>query len=381
MSGLRVLEAITPSRIGGAEVFVTELCASFAELGAHVEVFCPAGRPFADYAKTRGIEPIAWRTFGKLDPLTVIRLARLMKRRRIDVIHTHLSTASLLGAFAAKLARRRSVAHVHGLNTATCFRYSDLVIAVSECAKAHLVSQGIKDTRVRVVHNGVDVVRFAPTGAREAKIKLGTTIPPGIIPGGIDPDQPLVGVFGRLSSEKGQRVAVEAMFLIVKEHPHARLALVGEGDDREELETSADALGLQGEVCFGRLSAPKHASPRVVFTGFVQDVREMMSACDIVVVPSSRGEGFGLAAVEAMALARPVVASAQGGLPEIVVPGETGLLVPPNDPKALADAVSDLLGKPDLAREMGAKGRARVEQHFALGQQMRKLLDILDLRP
>ena len=366
MSGLRVLEAITPSRIGGAEVFVTELCASFAELGAHVEVFCPAGRPFADYAKTRGIEPIAWRTFGKLDPLTVIRLARLMKRRRIDVIHTHLSTASLLGAFAAKLARRRSVAHVHGLNTATCFRYSDLVIAVSECAKAHLVSQGIKDTRVRVVHNGVDVVRFAPTGAREAKIKLGTTIPPGIIPGGIDPDQPLVGVFGRLSSEKGQRVAVEAMFLIVKEHPHARLALVGEGDDRRELETSAEALGIRGSV---------------VFTGFVQDVREMMSACDIVLVPSSRGEGFGLAAVEAMALQRPVIASAQGGLPEIVVPGETGLLVPPNDPKALADAVSDLLGKPDLAREMGAKGRARVEQHFALGQQMRKLLDILDLRP
>ena len=105
MSGLRVLEAITPSRIGGAEVFVTDLFASFAELGAHMEVFCPAGRPFVDYAKARGISPITWNTFGKFDPITVIRLARLMRRDRIDVIHTHLSTASLLGAFAAKLAR------------------------------------------------------------------------------------------------------------------------------------------------------------------------------------------------------------------------------------------------------------------------------------
>jgi len=351
---VRILEAITPSRIGGAEVFVTELHRSFSEIGAHVEVFCPAGRPFVGYAKARGIEPITWRTFGKFDPLTVIRLARLMKRRRMDVIHTHLSTASLLGAFAAKLARRRSVAHVHGLNTATCFRYSDAVVAVSEKVKSHLVGQGLDERRVHVVHNGVDLVRFQPMPARDAKIKLG-----------YDPDEPLLGVFGRLSSEKGQRVAVEAMFLVAKDYPDARLALVGEGDDRKDLETFAEALGIRGNV---------------VFTGFVQDVREMMSACDIVLVPSSRGEGFGLAAVEAMALARPVIASEQGGLPEIVASGETGLLVPPNDPQALAEATCRLLADPVLAAQMGARGRKRVEARFALGEQMRKVLDILECR-
>ena len=365
MSALRVLEAITPSRIGGAEVFVTELFSSFSELGAHVEVFCPEGRPFVEYARARGISPITWKTHGKFDPLTVIRLARLMKRDRIDVIHTHLSTASLLGAFAAKLARRRSVAHVHGLNTATCFRYSDTIIAVSEKVKAHLMVQGIDAKKIRVVHNGVDLVRFQPIDAREAKIGLG-----------YDPDEPLLGVFGRLSSEKGQRVAVEAMFLIVKDPsttlPHkgrgfadARLALVGEGRDREDLTATAEALGISGSVSF---------------TGFMQDVREMMSACDVVIVPSSRGEGFGLVAVEAMALQRPVVASAQGGLPEIVIPGETGLLVPPNDPQALADAVEKLLDDTELARSLGVKGRARVEERFALGEQMRKVLSILDFR-
>ncbi len=366
MSEIRVLEAITPSRIGGAEVFVTELFSSLSEMGAHVEVFCPAGRPFVDYAEARGIHPITWKTHGKFDPLTVIRLARLMKRHRIDVIHTHLSTASLLGAFAAKLAGKRSVAHVHGLNTATCFKYSDLIIAVSEKVKEHLVAQGIRENKIRVVHNGVNLLRFQPTDTREAKAKLG-----------YDPDEPLLGVFGRLSSEKGQRTAVEAMFLIAKGNPSpslshgergfedAHLAIVGDGKDRSDLEASVDALGIRESV---------------TFIGFMQDVREMMSACDVVIVPSSRGEGFGLVAVEAMALRKPVVASAQGGLPEIVVPDETGLLVPPNDPQALAEAVCRLLSDPDLARAMGAKGRARVEERFALGEQMRQVLGILDCR-
>jgi glycosyltransferase involved in cell wall biosynthesis len=305
-----------------------------------------------DYAKARGIEPISWKTFGKFDPLTIIRLASLMKRRRIDVIHTHLSTASLLGAFAAKLAGKRSVAHVHGMNTATCFRYSDLIVAVSNKVKEHLVAQGIREEKIRVVHNGVDLVKFQPRDVRDAKIEHG-----------YDPEEPLFRVFGRLSSEKGQRVAIEAMFLVNQEHPEARLIVVGEGKDREELETTAEALGIRGNVHF---------------TGFAQDVRGLMSACDVIVVPSTRGEGFGLAAVEAMALERPVVAAAQGGLNEIVIPGETGFLTTPGDPKGIADALCELLADPAKARSMAAKGRARVEEHFALGTQMRKLLDVLE---
>jgi len=352
MSSLRILEAITPSRIGGAEVFVTELYRSFSELGAEVQVFCPAGRPFVDYASRRGIAPVTWKTHGKVDPVTVIKLASLMRRRRIDVIHTHLSTASLLGAFAAKLAGKPSVAHVHGLNTATCFRYSTRVIAVSKAVKSHLRKQGIPEEKIRVVHNGVDLIRFQPMDIREAKIKLD-----------YDPDAPVFGVFGRLSSEKGQRVAIEAMFLIAKEHPDAILNIVGDGADRADLEATARALSI---------------GDNVRFTGFVDDIREQMSACDVVIVPSVWGEGFGLAAVEAMALRRPVVAGATGGLVEIVIPHETGYLVTPNDPEALAEPLIELINNPSLAAFMGAKGRARVEEHFALGTQMRKVLGVLE---
>lgn len=350
VSEIRVLEAITSARIGGAEVFVADLCEHLPGLGAHVELFCPQGRPFVDYAAKRGIEATTWRTRGKFDPITVVRLARLIKSHGIDVVHTHLSTASLLVAFAARLAGRPSVAHVHGLNTATCFRYSNRVIAVSEAVKRHLVAQGLPDGRIRVVHNGVDLSRFEPVDLVAAKLKLG-----------YHAYAPLFGVFGRLSREKGQRVAIEAMFLVVKDYPSARLVLAGVGPDQEELETTAKALGTENNV---------------QFAGFVQNVRHLMSACDAVMVPSLK-EGFGLAAVEAMALERPVVASQVGGLPEIVVPDETGLLVKPNDPQALAQALLSLANNKTQASEFGAAGRHRVEERFYLDKQIGLVFEIL----
>jgi len=360
VSEIRILEAITPSGIGGAEVFVAELCAEMPRQGTHVELFCPAGRPFVEYVSKRGIEPITWKTHGKLDPVTLIRLARLIRSRGIDVVHTHLSTASLLGAFAARLARRPSVAHVHGLNTATCFRYSTRIIAVSEAVKRHLTAQGIREERIRVVHNGVDVERFEPVSPGRslaprgcpaaAKIKLG-----------YDPDAPLFGVFGRLAPEKGQRVAIEAMFLVLKELPNARLVLAGQGPEWNDLHMCARELGVEDHV---------------QFTGFVHNVRHLMSACDAVIVPSLR-EGFGLAAVEAMALERPVVASATGGLAEIVLHGETGFLVAPNDPNALARALIDLASDDSLRDRLGTNARRRAEECFDLKRQIGLVLGVL----
>jgi glycosyltransferase involved in cell wall biosynthesis len=359
MSEFRVLEVVTPSRVGGAEIFVAELCSSFAELGAEVQLFCPSGRQFIEYATSKGISPISWKTHGKIDPVTVIRLASLLKRGRFDVIHTHLSTASLLGAFAARLAGKRSVAHVHGLNTATCYKFADKIIAVSETVKSHLVEQGIKANKIHVVHNGVDLMRFYPSDLYDAKAKLASANP-DILPDSCD--GPLLGVFGALVNSKGHRVAIESMFLILKDIPDARMVIVGEGKDREDLQRSTEALGL---------------NEKVIFTGFEPDVRGIMSACDLVVVPSLRTEGFGLVAIEAMALGKPVIGSADGGLLETVIQNETGLLVPPNDPQAIATAACEILNDPDKAQLMSKKGREHVEKHFAQGEQMRKVLEVL----
>ena len=350
MNEIRVLEAITPSRIGGAEVFVAALCESLPRLGAQIELFCPAGRPFIDYAADRGISSITWKTHGKFDPLTILRLARLIKQNSIDVVHTHLSTASLLGALAARLAGKPSIAHVHGLNTATCFKYSTLIIAVSNAVKQHLCVQGLSPEKIRVVHNGVDLQKFEPMNVNDAKLKMD-----------YGEKSPILGVFGRLSSEKGQRVAIEAMFLLLKDYPNARLVLAGNGKDLDDLKMTAQALGI---------------GDNVQFAGFVNDVRCMMSACDAILVPSLK-EGFGLAAVEAMALERPVIASNIGGLSEIVLPNETGLLVAPNDPNAIAESARKIIKDPDIAQSMGKRGRTRVEENFNSEKQMKQVFSII----
>lgn len=348
---MRVLEAITPSRIGGAEVYVSELCRQLPDLGADFELFIPSGRPFVEYAANLGIKSINWKTYGKFDPVTVIRLVRLIRKHNIDVIHTHLSTASLLGAWAAKLAGKPSVAHVHGLNTATCFKHSTAVIAVSEAVKRHLLAQGLDPERVHVVHNGVDLGRFRPVSTAEFKQNLG-----------YEAQIPVFGVFGRLSDEKGQRSAIEAIFLLAKTCSSARLMLVGDGKNREDLVTSAQALGIAGNVDF---------------KGFNPDVRGLMSACDAIIVPSLK-EGFGLAAVEAMALAKPVIATDIGGLPEIVIPNETGFLVPVNSPQQIVEAVEKLILDKSLAERMGRAGRERVEECFDLSKQIRAVFSILE---
>lgn len=360
MTSIRVLEAITPSRIGGAETFVVELCRRFPELGAEVTLFCPSGRRFVDFAQSRGLASVAWKTTGKFDPLSLIRLARLIESRKIDVVHTHLSTASLLGALAARLAGRKSVAHVHGLNSAFSYRFSHKIIAVSEAAKRFLCAQGIDRDKVVVVHNGVDLDRFVVSGFQIPKQQTGdnSDVRKAL---GWDERRFVFGVFGRLCPEKGQRTAIEALFLLNQQRLDAELIIVGDGPDRSDLESFASALGI---------------ADRVRFTGFVEDVRELMSACEVVAAPSLK-EGFGLVAVEAMALQRPVIASDVGGLPEIVVPGETGFLFAPEEPAALAQALSELAADPLRASSMGSRGRQRVEERFDLDNQLRQILGIL----
>ncbi len=347
---IRILEAITPSTVGGAEVFVVGISRVLADMGVQVDVFCPSRRAFLDYAIERGVRPTTWRTFGKVDPATVARLVALIKATRADVIHTHLSTASLLGALAAKIAGVPSVAHVHGLNVASAYKYSTAMIAVSDAVKDHLCSQGIPPDRIKVIHNGVDLGAFDGIDPSAAKREIGC-----------NSAAPVVGVFGRLSAEKGQALAVQAMALIARKHPTAMLLVVGKGKDRAALERTASELNI---------------ADRVRFAGFSDDVPRFMSACDIVISPSLK-EGLGLVAIEAMALAKPVVASAVGGLNETVVHGETGFLIPPNDPDALARSVNRFIEDKPLAERMGALGRKRAEEQFDTRKQVSLLLDAI----
>jgi len=345
-----VLEAITPRSLGGAELFTVHLSQYLSGASSLGALFCPSGRKFVSAARDHGVPVTTWWTLGKLDPLTVMRLAVLARRTRSDVIHTHLSTAGLLGAFAARLARVRSVAHVHGLNSAACFRYSNRIVAVSYAVKAHLCGQGISSEKIEVCYNGVDTNWYRPMDCAEGRLACG-----------LDSEGPYLGVFGRLSPEKGQYIALEALALIVQVFPAARLVLVGCGPEEPMLREAAVRLGL---------------TKNVLFAGFQSDVRPWMAACDLVVVPSVR-EGFGLSAVEGMAMARTVVASRTGGLEEIVEDGQTGLHFAAGDPAQLAETVVRLLEDSDLSEAFGRAARQRAVETFDSGKQFRALHTIL----
>jgi glycosyltransferase involved in cell wall biosynthesis len=212
------------------------------------------------------------------------------------------------------------------------------IIATSRAVARRFPWAGAK---VRLVPNGVDLERFAPrpqSGALRASL-------------GLPPSAPVAVSVGRHVPEKGYRHLVDATALVERARPGVHWVLVGDGELRGQLEAQARRLGL---------------GSRVHFTGWRDDVADVLALADVFVLPSE-SEGFGRVLVEAMAMGRAVVATAVGGVPDVVVAGETGLLVRPADPVALADAVQALLADRAHASRLGAAGRARAESTFSLG--------------
>jgi len=330
-------------------VHVIALSEKLRERGHQVTVICPRGRPLTAELAARGLPMRTPRTLGKADPVLLLRLARWLRRDRAQVIHTHLSTASLLGSAAARMAGIPSLATVHGLNTRTWYNLARGIIAVSNAVKQHLVNQGLPGDRITVIHNGVDLRAFSrAVGGAELVKRWG--VPEG--------GRVLVTV-GRLAPAKGHRDLLQALATLVADPRwrHVRLLIVGAGALLSELREEANRLGL-GE--------------RAVFAGFQRDVLPFLQAADAFVLPSTQ-EGLSLSALEAMAMSKPVVACRVGGTPEVVVDGETGLLVSPGRPAELAAALERLLSHPEEAKAMGAAGQRRVREAFDLEQMVTKI--------
>jgi len=346
---LRIVQYITPSQIGGAEVHVATLAEKLRERGHDVTTICPRGRPLVPELMSRRLPVWSPVTTGKLDPIMLGRLALRLRRGRAQIIHTHLSTASLVGSWAARLAGTPAVATVHGLNTRTCFNWADAIIAVSNAVKQHLVSQGLPEGRITVIHNGVDFQAMAASeGAAAARSKWG-----------VPADASLLVAVGRLAPTKGHRYLLEAVEILARDPRwrDVRLLIVGMGSLLPQLQRDAEERDL---------------AQRVTFCGFHRNVLPFLEMADIFVLPSIQ-EGLSLSALEAMALGKPVVACRVGGTPEVVADGKTGVLVAPGDPSELAGALERLLLNPDEARAMGIAGRQRVHDAFDLEQMVTKI--------
>jgi glycosyltransferase involved in cell wall biosynthesis len=282
----------------------------------------------------------------------VFRLAGLFRQWRSDILHTHNNAPLIYGAPAGRLAGARGLIHTrHGQNFRAGWRQKlafrlasllvDRVVCVSEDSCQMSVREGVPPSRLQRIWNGIDLSRFAYLGPQA---------------GG-----PAVMV-ARLSPEKGTEHLIRAAALVARRLPSFRLEIAGGGRCLPELQ----ALVAQSGV-----------ADQIRFLGEVRDVPALLARAGLFVLPSL-SEGLSLTLLEAMARGLPVVTTAVGGSPEVVVDGQTGFLVPPAAPEPLAEKLLLLLTRPELACSLGLAGRRRVEDHFSTQAMLNQYEQLYD---
>jgi glycosyltransferase involved in cell wall biosynthesis len=321
-----------------------------------------------------------------LDDRVAIRtLTRYLAKRPADILHLHLYRAEIVGAEAVRALVRAGQPAPYLISTIHSSRVRseadrariaaltptiDQLIAVSRSIVAKLTAEERASVPIALIYNGVDLTRYDHTEAC-------CTLPEEY---GFAEGTPLVGVVARLEPEKGHDTLLAAWPQVLARVPAARLLIVGEGSARTALEAQAEVLGLLGESCSDDTGVgTRHARPgaKVVFTGRRDDVPAVTAALDVAVLPAYR-EAQGLVILEAMALGRPVVASNVGGIPEMIEDGRTGLLVPPHDPAALAEAISRLLLDHPLADTLARAGHDLAYARFGLEPMIAAISTLYD---
>jgi len=331
--------------ISGAETHLLSLLPALRERGWAVRLVQlhehePGAFEFADELRARGVPVDMIRLRADVDPVAFARVAAYLARARPLILHTHLVHADVYGQLAGALAAvPLRISTKHGFNEFRENRGFALADrAVGGLAHVHIaISRGL--ARYLADVEGFDETEFS-------------IVHYGIVPGRepvAPPDDPRLLCIGRLIPIKGHVVLLRALAEARREVPELTLGLAGRGPLEPALKALIKELGLEDAVRF---------------LGFVAPIGDAIDAAAVVVVPSL-GEGFGMVALEAMQRARPVIAAEIGGLGELVVDGETGLLVPPGEAAPLARALVELARDPARRRALGEAGRARALQQFA----------------
>ena len=352
---MRIVHLVIGGDVAGGQSVALRLAHAARERGHDVSFVAPADGPFVARARKQGftVELVDLTRTHRVDG--VARLARHLRQERASILHTHtLAVANALSRVAARIAGVPVVSHLHienhfrpatrrliaALDNRTA-RWADALVAVSEDTKRVYDHQGYPPDKIEVVYNGVDL---PANGGAERD------------------DRFVVGEIARLCDVKGQRELIRAIAAL----PHAKLVLAGRDLERggayeEELRAEAERLGVGARVEFG----------------FREDVGDLLDTLDVVALPSWT-EGLPMSVLEAMAHGRAVVATPVGGTPEVVVDGETGFLVPPRDPTALAAALRRLADDAELRKRFGAAGRRRVAERFTAAAMSERILAIYD---
>ncbi len=338
--------------VGGGEISLLGLLEWLDRTRWAPTVVVPAEGPVAARCRALGVpaQVVPLPTLRRPGPVAVaslLALRRLIRQGGFALVHANGSRAMAYGGLAGLLAGCPVIWHVRIADPDPLLDRILIPMASAIIVNSDAVARRFPTAPTRKVHriyNGVDLARFAP---REEAPGLRASL-------GLPADAPVVVSVGRFVAFKGYGYLLEAARLVYQAMPAAHWLLVGDGELRASLETQCRALGL---------------GARVHFAGWRDDVPELLALCHVFVLPSL-AEHFGRVVIEAMAMAKPVIATGAGGIPEIVQHGETGLLVPPAQPGALAEATLALLKDPERASRLGAAGRRRAGEVFSLRQHV-----------
>jgi glycosyltransferase involved in cell wall biosynthesis len=346
----KILHLISSGGFYGAERMVVQLSLALESLGCStlLGVFRNEPRPnleVAKQARAAGLSVVEIPCRGRVDPVTAQRIRSLTAEFQADVVHSHGYKPNIYAMLALGTARAKLVSTCHGyvddtvamrvnekLNRFLLRRYH-AVAAVSEEVRDILIRSGVPSKTVHVVHNGINCDAFVggvPSLSREGA---------GF----------LVGFVGRLVPLKNPEAFITVARDVVSQIPNARFAFVGEGSERSKLESLRDQWGLNESICF---------------VGFRQDMPGVYASLDALVLPSIH-EGMPMTILEALAAATPVVATRVGAVGDVVIHGQTGILVTPGNQQELYSAVMSILQDHDLARRLGTTGQRWVKEHFS----------------
>lgn len=342
--------------IGGLEKLVTDLAKNLVGDGIQVSVYClsneltllttltEANVQVFSIPKRKGVD---FRLFGKL--------RKLLVENKVDLVHTHNVGAWIYGGIAALLAGKKVIHTEHSnvfahqnrliLSERVLSNFTSVIIGDSKKVRDHLVFQSkLPESKIETVFNGIDTDIFRDDGTRSLRKTFKNIAEHDIV----------IGTVARLAAVKNQETMLEALKILTKRMPNIKLLMIGDGPQKNALNAKATELNI---------------SDKVLFLGEREDIPQLLNCLDIFIL-TSLSEGLPLSVLEAMASCLPVISTRVGAIPEVVREGETGFLIEPKCPEALADAIERLATNPELRIAMGKKGRQRVIEEFSLKQMV-----------
>ena len=344
---LTILHTEASDGWGGQEIRIFNEMLGMMGRGHRVMLAAPRHAKIYQRSKEAGVEtfdvPMGRSSFAS----SVLQIAWLILKENVSIVNTHSSRDSWTGSIAGRstctrVVRSRHISSDLGRNMFTRFVYrnlNDAIITTGEFIKDQIVNDlGVDGAKVHPIPTGVDISRFGRADGSTLRVELG-----------LSPGVPVLGIAAVMRGWKGHEFLLKAMPGVLNVFPDARLVVAGDGPGRWLVEHFMKELGIEDMV---------------ILLGHRDDVENVIAAFDVSILPSYASEGIPQFVLQSMASGKPVIGTTVGGIPEVVSDGVTGLLVPPKDPDAIADAAIKLLSDADMRKRMGDAGRTAVlERH------------------